>query len=170
MDYFNLLSLPATFVQDNQQIKARYLALQRNVHPDNFNVASSQEKQIAARFSATVNDAYRTLKEPLKRAIYILKCHGVDTQSETDTQMPLAFLEEQLELREQISAIQQMAEPLKALNEMKQVIEKRLQEFELVLGKLLDSTEKDLVAAKAEIRKMQFYCKLQQEILELEAC
>ena len=50
-----------------------------------------------------MNEAYRALKDPVQRAQYLLALHGIDAVGETDTQLPLEFLERQLERREAAS-------------------------------------------------------------------
>ena len=49
-----------------------------------------------------MNEAYRTLKDPVQRAKHLLELHGVDVAFETNTQMPTDFLMQQLELREEL--------------------------------------------------------------------
>jgi DnaJ-domain-containing protein 1 len=51
-----------------------------------------------------VNEAYRTLKDPVQRGRHLLELHGVDVAFETNTQMPTDFLMRQLELREELEA------------------------------------------------------------------
>jgi molecular chaperone HscB len=157
-DYFTLFGLPQAFTQDLTQIKSRYHQLQQKMHPDNFVCATPQEKRIAIEFAATINEAYRTLITPLKRAIYLLKVRGVDVQSETDTSMPMEFLMQQIQLRERLAdgEILQVKEEVKA----------KLMETEATLSKLLDAQNTPLSLAREEVRKMLFYVRLNEEIIE----
>jgi molecular chaperone HscB len=159
-DYFTLFGLAQTFTQDLAQIKSRYHQLQSKMHPDNFVNATPQEKRIAVEFAATINEAYRTLITPLKRAIYLLKIRGIDVDSETDTSMPIEFLMQQMEMRERLrdGEFQQVKEEVRA----------KLMETEANLSELLDAQNTPLSVARDEVRKMLFYVKLNEEIIEKE--
>ncbi|HRE30866.1 MAG TPA: Fe-S protein assembly co-chaperone HscB [Candidatus Berkiella sp.] len=159
-DYFALFGVAPAFTQDLPTLKARYLELQQTMHPDNFVNALAHERQLAISYAAAVNDAIKVLSCPLQRAIYLLKIKGVDTQSETDTQMPMAFLAEQMELREQLMDISDESERItleNKINDAWQVCEKGLTET-------LDATQTDLPAARLWVRKMQFYARLREEV------
>lgn len=157
-DYFTLFGLPQTFTQDLTQIKSRYHQLQQKMHPDNFVRATPQEKRIAIEFAATINEAYRTLTTPLKRAIYLLKVRGVDVQSETDTSMPIEFLMQQIQLRERLADGE--------VWQVKEEVQSKLMETEATLSKLLDAQNTPLSLAREEVRKMLFYVRLNEEIIE----
>ncbi|MBI2792112.1 MAG: Fe-S protein assembly co-chaperone HscB [Gammaproteobacteria bacterium] len=157
-DYFTLFGLPQTFTQDLSQIKSRYHRLQQKMHPDNFVHATPQEKRIAVEFAATINEAYRTLITPLKRAIYLLKVRGVDIQSETDTNMPIEFLMQQMEMRERLADGEVL--------QVKEEVRAKLMESEAKLSELLDAQNTPLPLAREEVRKMLFYVRLNEEIIE----
>ena len=98
--HFELFGQPARFAVDAAALDARYRELQREVHPDRFASASQAEQRVSMQLATRVNEAYQTLKSPLRRAGYLLQLNGVDPQFETNTSMPPEFLMEQLELRE----------------------------------------------------------------------
>src|SRR5213595_1018351 len=99
-DYFTLFGLPARYRFDPDRLDLAYHALQREIHPDRYAAAGETERRLALQSSARVNEAYRALKDPVSRAQYLLSLNGIDALSETDTQLPLEFLERQLERRE----------------------------------------------------------------------
>lgn len=99
-NYFALFQFPTAFALDAAELRARYLALQQQYHPDRFAAASDYEKRLAVSMSATVNDAYAVLKKPLSRMVYLLKLHGHDALAETNTSVPEDFLEQQMQWRE----------------------------------------------------------------------
>ena len=101
-DYFALFGLPPRYRFDAARLDAAYRALQTQVHPDRFAAAGEGERRLALQSSARVNEAYRALKDPVGRAQYLLSLHGVDATSETDTALPIDFLERQLERREAV--------------------------------------------------------------------
>lgn len=80
--------------------------LQRQYHPDKFASASAAEQLASVQQSATINQAWQTLRHPLTRAEYLLSLHGYDTACEQHTVRDTAFLMEQLELREELDEIE----------------------------------------------------------------
>lgn len=99
-NHFELLGLRPWFRVDADAVERAYRELQRSVHPDRFANASDGEKRLALQASARVNEAYRTLRDPLARAEYLLSLRGIETNDATDTRLPVAFLTRQLERRE----------------------------------------------------------------------
>jgi molecular chaperone HscB len=99
-NHFELFGLPQRYRFDPALLDRAYRDLQLAVHPDRFATGDDAERRVALQSSARVNEAYRALKDPVQRAQYILALHGVDAVGETDTQLPFAFLEQQLERRE----------------------------------------------------------------------
>ena len=97
MDYFTLFGLPACYQLDTQALSLRFQDLQRQYHPDKFSSGSQAEQLAAVQQSATINQAWQTLRHPLMRAEYLLSLHGFDLASEQHTVRDTAFLMEQLE-------------------------------------------------------------------------
>jgi len=154
-NYFALFSLPLTFQQDELEIKSSFLKLQREIHPDNFVDATVQEKRLSIEYAAFVNQAYQTLSDPLKRAIYLLSLRGIDVKSETDLEMPLDFLTEQIDLREKLAAGDYLL--------VKQSVNQALSEIERDLILLLDPHPIKGEEARLKVRQWQFYVRLHEE-------
>src|SRR5512134_1475347 len=100
--HFELFGLPAAFSVDGEALERSYRQIQSRVHPDRFAHAGDAERRASLQWTTRVNEAYRTLKDPVQRAKHLLELHGVDVAFETDTQMPTDFLMQQLELREEL--------------------------------------------------------------------
>ena len=77
LNFFALLDLPNSFAIDAKLLEANYFAAQKEFHPDR--VGNSFE---AMQQGANLNEAYATLKDPFKRAVHLLKLHGVDALQE----------------------------------------------------------------------------------------
>ena len=77
-DHFALFQLKPVFAIDAAQLDAAYRELQARVHPDKFAAATDAEKRVAMQWATRANEAYQTLKHPLKRASYLCEMHGVD--------------------------------------------------------------------------------------------
>jgi molecular chaperone HscB len=75
-DHFARLGLAKGFDIDAAELDRRYFALQRNLHPDRFARRSARERALAESQSATLNQGYETLKDPLRRAGYLLELAG----------------------------------------------------------------------------------------------
>ena len=71
MDYFTLFGLPASYTLSLEPLAARYQELQRQYHPDKFASGSAAEQLAAVQQSATINQAWQTLRHPLTRAEYL---------------------------------------------------------------------------------------------------
>src|SRR5579863_7625423 len=98
--HFELFQLPARYTLDADTLERAYRAVQTQVHPDRFAAAGDAQKRIAMQWATRANEAYRTLRDPLKRAIYLLSIRGVDVAMESNTAMEPAFLMQQMEWRE----------------------------------------------------------------------
>jgi molecular chaperone HscB len=75
-DHFTRLGLAKGFDIDAAELDRRYFALQRNLHPDRFARRSARERALAESQSATLNQGYETLRDPLRRAGYLLELAG----------------------------------------------------------------------------------------------
>jgi molecular chaperone HscB len=75
-DHFARLGLPRSFEIDAANLDKRYFAFQRNLHPDRFARKPARERALAESQSASLNQAYETLKDPLRRAGYLLELAG----------------------------------------------------------------------------------------------
>ncbi|MFM9914010.1 MAG: Fe-S protein assembly co-chaperone HscB [Methylophilaceae bacterium] len=158
MNHFQLFNLPQTFAIDSAALDTQYRRLQSEVHPDRFTAGSDAEKLQSLQSATQANDAYQTLKNPLQRARYLLKLKGLDTQEESNTAMPKAFLMQQMEWREAIEEAGDVAQ-LEALQHEILDAEKTLQ---TKLRLALDQND-DAVATE-NVRQLSFMDKLLSEI------
>jgi len=102
-DYFSLFGLPQRFALDVADLSERYRQLQKLAHPDRFATASKAQQRLALSMAGRLNDAYATLKKPMARAAYLLSLRQMNVFDETDTAMPMDFLERQMDLREKLA-------------------------------------------------------------------
>ncbi len=101
--HFDVFGLPASPDVDVPALERQFRELSRQLHPDRFAQAEPRERRLSLEQTTALNEAYKTLKEPVRRATSLLKLHGVDLEREdagAQRAMPLAFLEEVMELRE----------------------------------------------------------------------
>jgi molecular chaperone HscB len=81
-DFFQVFSLPRAFQVDLPALEVEFHRLSRKVHPDRFARAGENERQWSLADTALLNDAYRTLKDPLHRTEYLLKFEGAEIGEE----------------------------------------------------------------------------------------
>lgn len=167
-NYFELFGLPISFDVESASLSLRYRDLQRAVHPDRFANASDQERRLSIQQAALINEAFRTLKNPLARARYLLELSDVEID-DTDTSMDPAFLMEQIELREQLGAVRQATDPFAALDKSRNIIESRERAMIDMLRIDFDEvTPNALQHARETVRKLQFMQRLLDETADLE--
>jgi len=166
-NHFELFGLPHRYRHDGAALERAYRALQSEVHPDRFAGGSEQQKRMALQSSAHVNEAYRALKDPVARASYLLGLHGVDALDETDTALPLDFLERQLDRRE-VAEDAVAARDARALAALAGEIRAEIADRETVLAQRLDD-ERAYAAARTPVRELQFLTKLAADVDALQA-
>jgi molecular chaperone HscB len=160
-DFFALFQLPQIFRLDRTELEARYLALQGKVHPDRFARADERARRLSMQMAARVNEAYRTLKEPLARARYLLCLAGHDAD-DGNARMEPEFLMAQMEWREAVQEARRSGDP-QALERLRQRLALALQERYQRLAALLDE-QGDLPAAAGDVRQLMFLEKLRDDI------
>lgn len=116
VDYFSFFGLPKKLNLDIKALEKEFYALSRKLHPDVYANSGEKEQHWSEEQSSRLNDAYRTLKDPIKRTEYLLKLEGVELeeQSKAATEqarssgaqkkqvVPPALLEEVFELNMQL--------------------------------------------------------------------
>ena len=100
MDHFARLGLPAALDLEPASLDRAYFALQRQWHPDRFVGRPPEERAKASTEAAALNDAYRTLKDPLSRAVYFAGLKGVELPGDGKTIDDPDLLMEAMEARE----------------------------------------------------------------------
>lgn len=94
MDYYGALGLEPKLSLDADDLKKRFYDRSRQWHPDKFSRSSPEEQQKALDMTAMLNDAFRTLRDPVTRAEYFLKQRGFELSKDA----PPELLEEVFEL------------------------------------------------------------------------
>src|SRR5438046_5737702 len=102
-DYFRFLGVPRKLNIDTADLEQRFRALSRQFHPDYFYNATPAERRASLEKSSYLNDAYRTLRNPISRVEYLLKLEGLAAQGpeQASKQVPAGLLEEVFTLNEE---------------------------------------------------------------------
>lgn len=82
-NYFEVFSLPAKLQIDTAALEKQFYVLSRKLHPDRFASRPVAEQEAALAESSQLNDAYRTLKDPVLRTQYLLKLEGVELEEQS---------------------------------------------------------------------------------------
>src|SRR4051812_12957549 len=109
MDHFARLGLPAALELDAATLDKAYFARQRQWHPDRFVGKPPEERAKASVEAAALNDAYRTLKDPLSRAVYLASLNGVELPGDGKTIDDPELLMEAMEAREELHEASSLA-------------------------------------------------------------
>jgi molecular chaperone HscB len=109
-DYFSFVGLPRKLNLDAAELERRFRTLSRQFHPDFFYNATLAERRASLERSSYLNDAYRTLKDPIARLQYVLQIEGLAAAgpAEATKQVPPALLEEVFALNEELDEIRDL--------------------------------------------------------------
>ena len=144
------------FAIDTRKLRQEFLQLQAKAHPDRHQGA---DKARAEGASARINEAYKTLQNPLLRAQYLLSLRGIDVaEDETAKMEDPELLMEVLEMRENIESIEDEDElkPLKEANKTK------IEESVAVLDAAFKAD--DLGTAKEEAVKLRYWVNIKESL------
>ncbi|MEJ7932291.1 Fe-S protein assembly co-chaperone HscB [Ramlibacter sp. AN1015] len=148
---FALFGLPERFHQDRAAIDSRWKELQREAHPDRFAAQGASAQRVAMQWSVRINEAYRRLKDPLRRASYLCELRGAPIEAESNTAMPSQFLLQQMAWREALDEAGSEAE----LDALVHTLEDARVETLRVIEQELD-TNGDATAAARQVRALMF--------------
>ena len=83
MNYFVFFDLPRKLTLDVVALEKQFYMMSRRLHPDRFASRPVEEQEAALAQSSLLNDAYRTLKDPIRRTQYLLKLEGVELEEQS---------------------------------------------------------------------------------------
>ena len=108
LDYFTCMRLPRLLTIDEKQLEQTFYELSRTFHPDFYSTKEESEKNISLGNSALVNTAYRTLKDPIQRAEYLIRLEA-GAVKEIRTSPPADLFDEILELQEDLDEFRELS-------------------------------------------------------------
>lgn len=158
LNAFEKLGVNKTFNIDHDQLEQKYFEKQRLVHPDRFATHSKQEKIYSAQHSAALNEAFATLKDPIRRTQLLLKLAGyqklnIEHQSLQDPEVLL----EVIELREQLVD----AETMTQLQKLKDSLSVSIRQCEEALSVAFN--DNDLDTAAQQLNRLTYFIKISHE-------
>ena len=161
-NYFQLFNLSESCELDLDSLAGTYRELQSEVHPDRFANADEKEKLLAVQNSSYLNEAYDTLKSPLKRAAYLLTLHQQDIEQVKQSDLSMDLLLEQIQLRE---TLEELPKDESALSELARIKDEVSAKLELCHQNFAGNIKNNNYAgAKKIYHELQFLYKLLTEI------
>ena len=159
--YFTLFQLEPQFDIDTDSLEQNYRTLAARFHPDRFASTSAFEQKQAVMMSSTINEAYRTLKNPTDRAAYLLRQQGIDADAPEHTSFAPEFLMQQMEWRETLAEARAAGDTA-ALNALEGQVSA---EQTALYGQLAAAFDAQQYQTAAQlVRQGRFLNKMRQEI------
>ncbi len=106
-DFFSFFGLPHKLSLDLDTLEQRFHSLSWKLHPDHFARATENERQLSLERSSQLNDAYRTLRDPVARVEYLLSLSAMRKEGQKKQQAPPELLEEVFELNESLDELRE---------------------------------------------------------------
>src|SRR5262245_60151970 len=127
MDYFEVFGLPKILGVDLGPLENTFHELSRKYHPDYFSTASPAEKTQAVRLTALLNDAYRTLRNPIQRVEYLLSLYGFKADG---SKVPQSLLMEVFEINEQLEEVKAGRASIEEIDSLRTQIKDKRERFD----------------------------------------
>lgn len=161
-NYFDQFNLAESWDLDQEVLIAEYRKQQGETHPDRFADAEESEKLRAVQLSSYLNEAYETLKSPLRRAAYLLSLNGIDVEQVNQNDLSMDLLLEQIQLRERLDELPTDESALTDLDEMRDEVDAKLKQRQQNFAGHFNKQKFD--DAKKVYHELQFFYKLKTEI------
>jgi|SRR5215831_6888755 len=145
MNYFEVFGIPKILNMDLRSLEKTFHELSRKYHPDYFSTGSPDEKQQALHMTALLNDAYRTLRHPVKRVEYLLQIEGFRADG---SKVPQSFLMDIFEINEQLEEVKSGQAGPSQIQTLRNEIRERASGFESQLEEASRSWDR-LIASSA---------------------
>lgn len=136
VDYFSMFEMPRKLWIEMAALEQKFLQLSWKLHPDKFVNASERERELSLKRSSELNDAYRTLRDPIARVEYLLAIEGERKEGEMKQQAPPELLEEVFELNESLEELREAKASGGDLAALKARLESAEKSFQEKLGEV----------------------------------
>jgi len=164
-NYFEIFSLQENFDLDLDKLTTEYKNLQAQSHPDKYSDAGDAIRLQALQLSSIINDAFDTLKSPLKRAAYLLMLNGIDPEENNQNHLSEALLLQQIDWRDQLD----QAADEENLNMIERLKQEAGEEKKSCINEFYNCANAyNFMDAKPIYNKLQFIEKMLSEINRIE--
>ena len=135
-DYFAMFEIPRKLWVEMSGLEKKFLQLSWKLHPDNYVNATPEEREISLKRSSELNDAYRTLREPMARVEYLLAIEGARVEGKSKQQAPPELLEEVFELNESLDELREARAASGDTSALRVKLESAEKNFQAKLGEV----------------------------------
>jgi molecular chaperone HscB len=163
-NFFELFELPALCRLDAKALESAYRQVQQRVHPDRFASASEADRRASMQWATAANEAYQTLRHPVRRAAHLLALAGHDVNAHSSAAMLPGFLMQQLEWREALEEAAHGADGVRMQTLEGDVAEAFAAKVDH-LARLIDDAH-DFPAAVVAVRELMFIEKFKNEVAD----
>jgi len=163
MDYFEVFGLPRILGIDLVSLEKIFHELSRKYHPDYFSTASPAEKTQAVRMTALLNDAYRTLRHPIRRVEYLLSLYGIKSDG---SKVPQSLLIEVFEINEQLEEVKAGRASIEEIDSLRAQIKEKRERFDSELQRASLEWDQLVNSAASETRQREHLAKLAEILSE----
>lgn len=164
VSHYQRLGVEMTFDVDVPALDRLYFDLQRQLHPDRFATKAAKERALSQQQATALNDAYETLKDPLKRADYLVHLKGVNVLPEgCNLVQDQSILIEAMEMRERLMAASTLADVGALARETKAEID------DVVTGLSLAFRGEDIEGACQLTTRLKYLNKMMGEVRQVRA-
>jgi molecular chaperone HscB len=163
MDYFEVFGLSRALAIDPATLEKIFHGLSRKYHPDYFTTASEADRVQAVRMTALINDAYRTLRNPIRRVEYLLGLEGFKSDG---SKVPQSLLVEVFEINEQLEEVKAGTASVEQIDSLRAQIGEKREQFDRELQKASDEWDGLLKSGAAEPKLKEQLNKLTEIVSE----
>ena len=169
LDKFAVLGFPRAYDLDERALEESFRALSRKLHPDRFARATPRERRFSLEQTTILNDAYRRLRDPVKRAEHLLELRGVKVAGEerdSGAKMPAEFLEQAMEDREKLLEAKMDGGPAAVERLAEGVRHKRQQAMDEIARVLREErvADADLQRTAQLLARLRYYVRYLDEV------
>ncbi|HZI50250.1 MAG TPA: Fe-S protein assembly co-chaperone HscB [Terriglobia bacterium] len=163
MNYFEVFGLPRVLNLDLKALEKTFHELSRKYHPDYFTTAPAEERQRALQMTATLNDAYRTLRHPVRRVEHLVQIEGFKPDG---SKVPKSFLMEIFDINEQLEEVKAGSASKEQIAALRRDIEERAEGFERQLQNAAGDWDRLSASSASEEQKKQQLSRLTEILSE----
>ena len=163
MDYFEVFGWPRLLGIDTAALEKTFHQLSRKYHPDYFTTASPAEKTQAVRMTALLNDAYRTLRHPVRRVEYLLSVYGFKPDG---SRVPQSLLMEVFEINEQMEEVKAGRASVEEVDSLRAQIKEKRERFDAQLQEAALDWDELIKNSAAEAKLKEQLTKLAEILSE----
>jgi molecular chaperone HscB len=163
MDYFEVFGLPRALGIDTAALEKTFHELSRKYHPDYFTAAPQAEKTRALRMTALLNDAYRTLRHPIRRVEYLLNVEGFKPDG---SKVPQSLLMEVFEINEQLAEVKAGRASVEESDSLRAQIREKRERFDGELQMASAAWDELLKTGAGEAKRKEQLAKLTEILSE----